>query len=137
MSARPVLASPDAGFRLEARGISAGYHRNPIIEELSLGIEPGRITALVVSKACWKSTLLKSVARLLPVAAGSVLLEGQDIHDHRRGPRLARPPSAPPVRSATHRLRRRGQAIAYPDALSAPWVVEQLAPLLAKAVAGP
>ncbi|MFI7357818.1 ABC transporter ATP-binding protein [Streptomyces avidinii] len=80
MSARPVLASPDAGFRLEARGISAGYHRNPIIEELSLGIEPGRITALVGPNACGKSTLLKSVARLLPVAAGSVLLEGQDIH---------------------------------------------------------
>ncbi|MFG2486112.1 ABC transporter ATP-binding protein [Streptomyces virginiae] len=81
MSARPVLASPDVGFRLEARGISAGYDRKPIIEELSLGIEPGKITALVGPNACGKSTLLKSVARLLPVAAGSVLLEGQDIHD--------------------------------------------------------
>ncbi|MFJ3517022.1 MULTISPECIES: ABC transporter ATP-binding protein [unclassified Streptomyces] len=80
MSARTVLASPDAGFRLEARGISAGYERKPVIEELSLGIEPGRITALVGPNACGKSTLLKSVARLLPVAAGSVLLEGQDIH---------------------------------------------------------
>ncbi|MFG2977142.1 ABC transporter ATP-binding protein [Streptomyces sp. NPDC048331] len=81
MSARPVLASPEADFRLEARGISAGYDRKPIIEELSLGIEPGKITALVGPNACGKSTLLKSVARLLPVAAGSVLLEGQDIHD--------------------------------------------------------
>ncbi|MFJ3723827.1 ABC transporter ATP-binding protein [Streptomyces sp. NPDC090045] len=80
MSARPVLAAPDAGFRLEARGISAGYDRKPIIEELSLGIEPGRITALVGPNACGKSTLLKSVARLLPVAAGSVLLEGREIH---------------------------------------------------------
>lgn len=80
MSARPVPAFPGAGFRLEARGISAGYERKPIIEELSLGIEPGRITALVGPNACGKSTLLKSIARLLPVAAGSVLLEGQDIH---------------------------------------------------------
>ncbi|MGZ9928653.1 ABC transporter ATP-binding protein [Streptomyces sp. NC-S4] len=80
MSARPVPALPDAGFRLEARGISAGYERKPIIEELSLGVEPGRITALVGPNACGKSTLLKSIARLLPVAAGSVLLEGQDIH---------------------------------------------------------
>ncbi|MER6201426.1 ABC transporter ATP-binding protein [Streptomyces sp. NPDC001586] len=80
MSARPVLAAPDSGFRLEARGISAGYDRKPIIEELSLGIEPGRITVLVGPNACGKSTLLKSVARLLPVAAGSVLLEGREIH---------------------------------------------------------
>ncbi|MFD4243577.1 ABC transporter ATP-binding protein [Streptomyces sp. NPDC058525] len=80
MSARPELAAPEAGFRLEARGISAGYPNRRIIEELSLGIEPGRITALVGPNACGKSTLLKSVARLLPVADGSVLLEGRDIH---------------------------------------------------------
>ncbi|WP_314245932.1 ABC transporter ATP-binding protein [Streptomyces sp. DSM 40907] len=121
MSARPVLASPGAGFRLEARGISAGYERKPIIEELSLGIEPGKITALVGPNACGKSTLLKSVARLLPVAAGSVLLEGQDIHD------------LSTVIPSDNSL---SSAIAYPDALSAPWVVEQLTPLLAKAVAG-
>ncbi|MFD6879556.1 MULTISPECIES: ABC transporter ATP-binding protein [unclassified Streptomyces] len=65
---------------LEARAISAGYDRRHVIEELSLTIEPGRITALVGPNACGKSTLLKSMARLLPVAAGSVLLDGRDIH---------------------------------------------------------
>ncbi|MGW7118022.1 ATP-binding cassette domain-containing protein, partial [Streptomyces xanthophaeus] len=65
---------------LEARAISAGYDRRHVIEELSLAIEPGRITALVGPNACGKSTLLKSLARLLPVASGSVLLDGRDIH---------------------------------------------------------
>ncbi|GGR23786.1 iron-dicitrate ABC transporter ATP-binding protein [Streptomyces cinereoruber] len=78
----PQTESPEATapHQLEARGISAGYGRTPVIEDLSLRIEKGRITALVGPNACGKSTLLKSIARLLPLAAGSVLLEGADIH---------------------------------------------------------
>ncbi|MFE6778616.1 ABC transporter ATP-binding protein [Streptomyces sp. NPDC057702] len=66
--------------RLEALEISAGYGTTPVVRGLSLAIEPGRITALVGPNACGKSTLLKSIARLLPLAAGSVLLAGRDIH---------------------------------------------------------
>ncbi|MFE9044639.1 ABC transporter ATP-binding protein [Streptomyces sp. NPDC007818] len=78
----PQTESPEATatHQLEARGISAGYGASPVIEDLDLRIEKGRITALVGPNACGKSTLLKSIARLLPLAAGSVLLEGSDIH---------------------------------------------------------
>ncbi|MFD0419283.1 ABC transporter ATP-binding protein [Streptomyces sp. NPDC127108] len=65
---------------MEARGVTVGYGDAPVIEGLDLRIEEGRITALVGPNACGKSTLLKSLARLLPLAAGSVLLEGADIH---------------------------------------------------------
>ncbi|GGY40539.1 ABC transporter ATP-binding protein [Streptomyces omiyaensis] len=78
----PRAESPEATatHQLEARGISAGYGGSPVIEGLDLRIEKGRITALVGPNACGKSTLLKAIARLLPLAAGSVLLEGADIH---------------------------------------------------------
>ncbi|MGV9316427.1 ABC transporter ATP-binding protein [Streptomyces sp. NPDC003691] len=66
--------------RIEARGISTGYGGTRVVEDLSLSIEAGRITALVGPNACGKSTLLKSIARLLPVDGGSVLLDGADIH---------------------------------------------------------
>ncbi|WP_067480310.1 ABC transporter ATP-binding protein [Actinomadura hibisca] len=65
---------------LEARGISTGYGKSLIIDGLSLEIPAGQITALVGPNACGKSTLLKSIARLLPIAAGSVLLDGADVH---------------------------------------------------------
>ncbi len=65
---------------IEARSITAGYGSRPVIDGLSVAVETGRITALVGPNACGKSTLLKSLARLLPIAAGSVLLEGADIH---------------------------------------------------------
>ncbi|MEV4898671.1 ABC transporter ATP-binding protein [Nonomuraea sp. NPDC050547] len=67
-------------YQLEARAISSGYGTSLIIKELSAGIAAGRITALVGPNACGKSTLLKSIARLLPLAAGAVLLDGADIH---------------------------------------------------------
>ncbi|MEV7578940.1 ABC transporter ATP-binding protein [Streptomyces erythrochromogenes] len=70
-SAQPALA---------ARSVTAGYDGRTVVDDLSLEIEPGRITALVGPNACGKSTLLKSMARLLPVASGSVLLDGRDIH---------------------------------------------------------
>ncbi|MFF0574824.1 ABC transporter ATP-binding protein [Streptosporangium saharense] len=65
---------------LEARLLSSGYGKALIIDGLSVGIPAGEITALVGPNACGKSTLLKSVARLLPLASGSVLLDGADIH---------------------------------------------------------
>ncbi|MGW6732421.1 ABC transporter ATP-binding protein [Streptomyces sp. NPDC055013] len=63
--------------------MSAGYGDAYVIEELSLSVETGRITTLVGPNACGKSTLLKSMARLLPIAAGSVLLDGAEIHSLR------------------------------------------------------
>ncbi|MEV3872523.1 ABC transporter ATP-binding protein [Streptomyces sp. NPDC049906] len=65
---------------MEARGISAGYGSSLIVRELDLTITEGAITALVGPNACGKSTLLKSLARLLPLAGGSVLLDGVDLH---------------------------------------------------------
>ncbi|MER7128342.1 ABC transporter ATP-binding protein [Streptosporangium saharense] len=65
---------------LEARLLSSGYGKALIIDGLSVGIPAGEITALVGPNACGKSTLLKSVARLLPLTSGAVLLDGADIH---------------------------------------------------------
>lgn len=43
-------------------------------------IAEGRITAIVGPNACGKSTLLRGLARLLRPSAGTVLLDGADIH---------------------------------------------------------
>ncbi|WP_424448048.1 ABC transporter ATP-binding protein [Microbacterium arborescens] len=65
---------------LEARGVRLGYGDRIIVDDLDLLVPGGRITAIVGANACGKSTLLKSMARLLTPRAGSVLLDGKDIH---------------------------------------------------------
>lgn len=65
--------------RLGARELSLGYASGPIVEELSVDIADGAITAIVGPNACGKSTLLRGLARLLRPAGGQVILDGADI----------------------------------------------------------
>ncbi len=65
---------------LVATGLSAGYGETLIIDGLELSVLPGRITAIVGANACGKSTLLRSLSRLLVPRAGQVLLDGKSIH---------------------------------------------------------
>lgn len=64
---------------LEAQNISVGYVERRIIDDLSVSLEQGKVTALVGPNGSGKSTLLKSLARLLPVEAGVVYLDGKAI----------------------------------------------------------
>ena len=72
------MASPHT---LQARGLELGYGERRIISGLDVNVPPGRITGVVGPNACGKSTLLRSMARLLRPADGSVLLDGRSIHE--------------------------------------------------------
>lgn len=65
---------------LSADRLVAGYGDRLIIDGLDLHIQPGRITTIVGANACGKSTLLRSLSRLLSPRAGQVLLDGKSIH---------------------------------------------------------
>ena len=65
---------------LTVEGLSAGYGDRLILRGLDLAVLPGRITAIVGANACGKSTLLRSMSRLLAPRAGRVLLDGKAIH---------------------------------------------------------
>ncbi|MFC3614179.1 ABC transporter ATP-binding protein [Lutimaribacter marinistellae] len=65
--------------RLQAKEISVSYPRRAVIEALTLDIPDGKVTAIVGPNACGKSTVLRALARLTPVAAGRVDLDGQPI----------------------------------------------------------
>jgi len=69
-----------ANRSLHAQGVTLGYGDRVIVEGLDLMVPPGRITTIVGANACGKSTLLKSMARLLAPTSGSVLLDGKAIH---------------------------------------------------------
>lgn len=66
---------------LEARGVTLGYGDRTVVEDLSWTVAPGEITVIVGANACGKSTLLRSLARLLTPNAGQVLLDGKVLHD--------------------------------------------------------
>ncbi|MEU2960211.1 ABC transporter ATP-binding protein [Streptomyces albidoflavus] len=65
---------------LTAEELTLGYADRTVIDSLDLAVEPGRITVIVGANACGKSTLLRSMSRLLAPRAGRVLLDGRQVH---------------------------------------------------------
>jgi len=65
---------------LTAHDLSAGYDDRLIIQGLEISVPQGRITTIVGANACGKSTLLRTMSRLLKPRAGQVLLDGKSIH---------------------------------------------------------
>ena len=61
---------------LEVEGLSVDYERTRVIEDLDLALSAGEILTLVGPTGCGKSTILRAVAGLIPIAAGEVRLGG-------------------------------------------------------------
>lgn len=67
--------------RLVADAVTLSYGDDvPVVHDLDLEIPDGEITCIVGPNACGKSTLLRSLARLLRPDHGAVLLDGQAVH---------------------------------------------------------
>ena len=62
--------------QLSADAVTLAYGDRTVVENLSLDLAPGRITAIVGANGCGKSTLLRALARLIRPRAGAVLLDG-------------------------------------------------------------
>ncbi|MTH64248.1 ABC transporter ATP-binding protein [Paracoccus shanxieyensis] len=65
---------------LSVQDLTAGYGDSHILTGLDLQVPPGRITVIIGPNACGKSTLLRTMSRLLAPRAGQVLLDGKQVH---------------------------------------------------------
>jgi iron complex transport system ATP-binding protein len=67
-------------FRLKTANLDIAYEDRLIVEDLNVEIPQGKITALVGANGSGKSTILKTMARIMNPKGGSVLLDGKSIH---------------------------------------------------------
>ncbi len=65
---------------LEIDNLAAGYDNTIIVDGVSLKIPSNKISVIIGANACGKSTLLKSVARLIKPMSGAISLDGKGIH---------------------------------------------------------
>lgn len=62
-------------MKLSTRYLTAGYGTAPVLNDISLELPAGKITALLGPNGCGKSTLLKCFSRLLMPQSGQVWLD--------------------------------------------------------------
>lgn len=68
-----------ANHIFQAEKVVAGYDNKMIINDVSLTIPSNQISVIIGANACGKSTLLKTLARLIKPASGKVTLDGKEI----------------------------------------------------------
>ncbi|WP_018247959.1 ABC transporter ATP-binding protein [Orenia marismortui] len=64
---------------INTQDLSIAYGDVEIVKELNLKIPQGKITTIIGPNGCGKSTILKTIARILKAKSGSVYLKGKDI----------------------------------------------------------
>lgn len=67
-------------IRLTTSQLNIAYEERLIVEGLNIAIPQGKITALVGANGSGKSTILKTMARIMSPVGGAVLLDGKSIH---------------------------------------------------------
>jgi subfamily B ATP-binding cassette protein MsbA len=82
--ARPK-ALPELLGPIEFRSVAFHYKpEEPVLQGVSLRVEPGETIAIVGPNGCGKTTLMNMVARFYDPTAGSVVVSGVDVRELRR-----------------------------------------------------
>lgn len=64
---------------LELRGVTVSHGGAPAVEDVSLTLGFGEVTALLGANGAGKSTLLKAIMGLVPLARGEIFLRGESL----------------------------------------------------------
>jgi ABC-type branched-subunit amino acid transport system ATPase component len=64
---------------LRIEGVTGGYGKIPIVREISLRAEPGKVVSIIGPNGAGKSTLLKVVSGVLHATSGKVIVDDHDV----------------------------------------------------------
>ncbi len=64
---------------IEVRGIVKKYGDNPVVDNVSLNIEKGKITSFIGPNGAGKSTLLSMISRIMKKDEGEVIIDGREL----------------------------------------------------------
>ena len=64
---------------IETKNINISYGNVDIVENLILEIPKGKITTIIGANGCGKSTILKTIARILTAKSGEIYINSKNI----------------------------------------------------------
>ena len=66
---------------IEIRNVTKRYGTAAVVDNVSMEVEKGSITAIVGTTGSGKSTLMRMINRLVPITSGEIFVGGQNIMD--------------------------------------------------------
>lgn len=66
---------------VEVKNVSKRYGNKPVVDQVSLRIEKGKITSFIGPNGAGKSTLLSMISRLIQKDSGEILIEGKELRE--------------------------------------------------------
>ena len=67
------------GHRLEVRGLTRAFGGRTVVDDVSFGVDPGRMTGFVGANGAGKTTTMRMIMGVLRVHSGEVLWDGRPI----------------------------------------------------------
>ena len=86
-AAAPSLLPAAQGYRVEFDQVSFHYngaHDQPVLQEISLAVEPGTTVAILGATGSGKTTLVNLIPRFYDTVRGRVLINGMDVRQIRQ-----------------------------------------------------
>jgi len=68
--------------RLKTNQLVSGYDKKIVLQDMNVAIPENEISVIIGANACGKSTLLKTLARLIQPISGEVLLDEKKVSDY-------------------------------------------------------
>jgi urea transport system ATP-binding protein len=68
---------------LEVSGVEGGYNGGKVLDGVSMTVERGKIVALIGRNGVGKTTLMRALIGLVPLSAGSILVDGVELGHER------------------------------------------------------
>lgn len=67
----------DTGLAIDVRDLTVAYRDKPVLWDIDLEVEPGKLLAIVGPNGAGKTTLIKAILGLVRSAAGEILVYGK------------------------------------------------------------
>lgn len=71
--------SADAGAQLDAKRVTFSFNGTPVLSQVDLCLEPGRVVGVIGPNGAGKSTLVRLLSRLLTPDQGRIELNGREL----------------------------------------------------------
>jgi iron complex transport system ATP-binding protein len=64
---------------LSAESICVSYNQRPVLKDISFELKPGEILTLIGPNGVGKSTLIRALSGVIPLASGRVIIDNRDV----------------------------------------------------------